>query len=124
MNWNYLFKHWFGTLLIAPIIAHIIAFINNDYNQIFAFLEYYLLFLIFGLFFSTPTYMFYGFLYWFLSMKEINTNYSKLILIAFAIVGIVITFWLIGGTFSFKGALSYSLSSIVTGLIFKLNYKK
>ena len=57
-------------------------------------------------------------------MKEINTNYSKLILIAFAIVGIVITFWLIGGTFSFKGALSYSLSSIVTGLIFKLNYKK
>lgn len=124
MNWTYLFKHWFGTLLIAPIIAQVIELIITKNNQIFSFSESYLLFLIFGLFFSIPTYLLYIFLYYFLIQKNINTVCSKIILISFAVSGIIITFWIIGGTFSFKGALSYSLSSIVTGLIFKINYKQ
>lgn len=123
MNWGYLFKHWFGTLILAPLIGQIIEHFTNNSNQIFDYFETYILFLIFGLFFSTPTYLLYSLIYWFLGQKNINKKYAKIILILFAIAGIIITFGSIGGSFGYKGTLIYSLSSIITGLFLKLNLK-
>lgn len=124
MNWSYLFKHWFGTILLGPIIGQIIEIFLNQNNKIFDFLEYYIFFILFGLLFSSPTYIIYGILYWILANKKIDYNYSKFILIFFVNAGIIITFFSINGFSTYQGILSYCLASIITGLFFKLNFKR
>jgi len=122
MNWNYLFRHWFSTLLFVPIIFQFLE--NWDLNQLTAigFLELFPAFLTLGLFFSIPTYILYSILYYYLA--QLNFKFSKLILILFSIVGIVITASIIGGTMMPNVSLAYCLSSIITGLFFKLNFEK
>jgi hypothetical protein len=124
MNWSYLFKHWFGTLIMAPIIAQIIDLLMNKNNQILNFFESFPLFLLFGLFFSTPTYLLYSILFYYLNYKNIKNVFAKIILISFALLGITITFWLISGTLIYNGILIYCISSIITGTIFKLKNEK
>lgn len=124
MNWSYLFKHWFGTLIMAPIIAQIIDLLMNKNNQILNFHESFPLFLLFGLFFSTPTYLLYSILFYYLKYKNIKNVYAKIILISFALLGIIITFWLISGTLIYNGILIYCISSIITGTIFKIKNEK
>ncbi len=124
MNWSYLFKHWFGTLIMAPIIAQIIDLLMNKNNQILNFYESFSLFLLFGLFFSTPTYLLYSILFYYLKYKNIKNVYAKIILISFALLGIIITFWLISGTLIYNGILIYCISSIITGTIFKIKNEK
>ena len=123
MNWSYLFKHWFGTLLIAPLIVQIIVFANRVDNLLFDFFEYYFLFVLFGFFFSIPTYLLYALLYWYLAKVNLDDWEIKAILIFFAVAGIIITFSSIAGSMSEEGIISYSISSILTGIIFKLNFK-
>ena len=124
MNWSYLFKHWFGTLIMAPIIAQIIDLLMNKNNQILNFYESFPLFFLFGLFFSTPTYLLYSILFYYLKYKNIKYVYAKIILISFALLGIIITFWLISGTLIYNGILIYCISSIITGTIFKIKNEK
>jgi hypothetical protein len=124
MDWSYLFKHWFGTLIMAPIIAQIIDLLMNKNNQILNFYESFPLFILFGLFFSTPTYLLYSILFYYLKYKNIKNVYAKIILISFALLGIIITFWLISGTLIYNGILIYCISSIITGTIFKIKTEK
>lgn len=125
MNWSYLFKHWFATLLLAPIVAQIIVlFAGGGSHSLFGFFETYFLFVFFGLFFSTPTYFLYAYLFSFLKKKNTCLPLAKMILIAFAVSGIIITFWSIGGSWSHNEMLSYGASSIISGLYFKLNRKQ
>ncbi len=123
MNWSYLFKHWFGTLLLGPIVGQIIIILTNQENQVFDFLEFYIFYLLFGLFFSSPTYILYAILYWILSSKDISKNYSKSILISFASIGIIITFLTLNGMSTFQGIISYMIPSLFLGLFLKLNFK-
>lgn len=123
MNWNYLLKHWFSTLFLTPIIYQIAA--NwNDLNQlkIIYFLELFPPFLILGFLLSVPTYILYSILYYYLA--QIKFKYPKPILILFSLLGIVVTASIIKGTMMPNVSLSYCLSSIITGLFFKLNFKK
>lgn len=124
MNWNYLFKHWLFTLLLGPVVSQIIMYVNevNPY-KIVDLLSVYPLSLIFGLFFSIPTYILYGFLYYFLAKYNINLKFSKALLILLAVSGIIITTELIKGSMVLDIAISYSISSVITGLLLKLKFK-
>lgn len=125
MNWSYLFKHWFGTLLIGPIVSQIMMYFTVlNPHKIVGLLEVFPLSLIFSLIFSSPTYFFYGILYYFLAKSNINSIFSKIILISFAVFGVITTTQIIRGNMMEEIALSYSISSIITGLFFKLNFKK
>lgn len=126
MKWDYLFKHWFGTLLLGPVISQIITYSFNGFNHqiVVGLLEVYPLSLFFGLIFSTHTYILYSFLYRFLGQKNSNEYYAKLILIAFAVSGVIITTIIIKGSMMKDIAWSYSISSIISGFIFKLNFKE
>ena len=123
MRWSYLVKHWFSTLFIGPAIAQIMLLVDSIDNLLFGFFEYYFLFIIFGIFFSTPTYLVYSLLYWYLAKKNLDEWKAKVILIFVAITGIVMTFSAIGGSVSDYGIISYSISSLLTGIFFKLNFK-
>lgn len=124
INWQYLFKHWIFTLLLGPVISQVIVyFYILDPHQIIGLLEIYPITFLLSLVFSIPTYLFCSFIYAFLAKRDINYNLSKAILILIPIIGIFTTAAIIKGTAWLDIALSYSISSFITGLIFKLNFK-
>lgn len=124
INWGYLFKNWIFTILIGPVISQIIAFIPF-FNQILGinFLGSYPIVLIFTFAFSIPTYTVFAFVYYHVSEKDFSILYTKAILISVSVIGISITSSFITGVLGFFFALSYSISSIMFGLIFNLDFK-
>lgn len=125
MNWSYLFKHWFGTLLLAPVISQITMYIYEfDPYKIVGLLEVYPISLMFGLFFSTPTYILYAVLYRYLAKNKVNIIFSKIILIIVAVIGVFTTTSIIKGNMMQDIAVSYSIASVIVGIIFKLNFKQ
>ena len=124
INWQYLFKHWIFTLLLGPVISQVIMyFYILDPHKIVGLLEIYPIAFLFSLVFSIPTYLFCSFIYAFLANRIISNNLSKAILILIPIIGIFTTAAIIKGTAWLDIALSYSISSLITGLIFKLHFK-
>jgi membrane protein YdbS with pleckstrin-like domain len=123
-DWIFLFKHWFFTLLIGPIISQLLMYITVLHpNKIVSLLEVFPIALIFSLFFSIPTYVIYAFVYYYFSKKDFPFLFAKCILILIAVTGIFITSSLMRGFMWFDIAISYSVSSILIGLFFKLNFK-
>ncbi|CAD0005677.1 hypothetical protein [Flavobacterium salmonis] len=123
-DWSYLFKHWIFNLLIGPVVSQIIAFIPVlGFNLSFGLLEFYPVVLIASLIFSIPTYIVYAFVYYYFSTKDLPILFSKAILILITAIGVFITTAFIGGTLSHFIAISYLISSIITGSIFNLNFK-
>lgn len=125
IDWSYLFKHWIFSLLLGPVISQIIAFIPIFYHgQAIGLLEFFPIVFIISLIFSIPTYIVYAFVYNYLSTKDLPILYSKTILNSIPIIGVFITTAFIGGTLSYFIAVSYSISSIIIGVIFNLNFQE
>lgn len=124
MNFSYLFKHWFATLTLAPIISEIINLLfTPNSNKILGLLEVYPITVIFGFIFSVPTYIIYFLVYYFLGIKNINIKTSKLILITLAVIGIIVSFSITFNNREPEITIAYILSSIISGIIFKLSFK-
>jgi len=123
MNWSYLFKHWFGTITIAPFVFELFSLINKSSNRVVGLIEVYPITFIFSLIFSTPTYLVYGLIYYFLAKKEISIKYSKMILLLFTTLGILITFHIVFNAREIFISISYVVTSIILGLILKLKFK-
>lgn len=123
MNWSYLFKHWFGTLLFAPFVFELFCIISERSNSVVGLIEVYPITFIFSLIFSAPTYILYGIIYFYLSKKEIAIKYSKTILILFTSLSILITFHIVFNARELYISFAYTITSIILGIIFKLNFK-
>jgi hypothetical protein len=124
-DWSYLFKHWIFTLLLGPVISQIIAFIPIFYpSQAVGLLAMFPILFIASLIFSIPTYIVYAFVYYYFSNKDLPILISKAILISISVICIFITTALIDGTLWIFIASSYSISSVISGLIFNLNFKE
>jgi hypothetical protein len=120
MNWSYLIKHWIGTIFISPFVFELFCIFNRNLKSVIGLVEVYPITIIFSLIFSTPTHVLYGFLYYFLGKKNINLKFSKLILILFYALGIIISFALIFGIDEVELISAYLSTSIFIGLVFKL----
>lgn len=92
MNWLYLIKHWFSTLLIAPILSDVINYYYTDIETLFNLTTVYPITVIFGLFFSLPTYFIIGLTYYALNKKGVNSNNIKLFILIVCSIGIIISF--------------------------------
>lgn len=114
MQWSYLFKHWFATLLIPLFLTKLL------YDSS---IELLIITLIVGLVFSLPTYAFYALIFHSLQEETVSITRKKIILIGISVIGIVITFALISGdvrvVFTYD-TLIYTLTSLITGIFFKL----
>lgn len=124
MNWNYLFKHWFGTLFLAPFVFELFYIISGSSNTIVGLIEVYPITIIFSLIFSVPTYIIYGIIYYYLAKKEIGINHSKTVLILFTSISILVTFYVVFNARELYTSFAYAITSIVIGIFFKLNFKK
>lgn len=123
-DWIFLFKHWIFTLLLGPVISQLIMYIIVLHpNKIVGLLEVFPLAFIFSLLFSIPTYIIYASAYNYFSKKDLPILLSKFILISIVVSSIFITSYLIKGYMWLDIAISYSISSIISGLFFKLNFK-
>lgn len=123
IDWSYLFKQWIFSLIIGPVISQIIAFIPVFHpSQAVGLLEIFPVVFIVSLIFSAPTYIVYAFVYNYLAKKDFPILYSKVTLISIPVIGVFITTAFIGGTLWYFIAVSYSISSIICGLLFNLNF--
>ena len=122
MDWNYLFRHWIGTLLISPFVCSLVYyfFVPNS-NNIVGLVEVYPITILFSLFFSAPTYLFVGLLLYFLIKMNISNRNSKLIFISIITLCILFTFHIVFDNREFIISVSYAISSIFLGRF--LNYK-
>ena len=121
MNWSYLLKHWFSTLLFAPIISDIINYFFKDTHTLFNLTSVYPITVIFGLFFSLPTYIILGITYYILDKKSVKPLYIKPILLSFCTIGIIISFYIIFNNREENIALAYLVTSIFFGFIYKIS---
>ena len=120
MNRSYLIKHWFSTLLVAPIITDILNYDYTDTHTLFNLTSVYPITVIFGLFFSLPTYIILWITYYLLDKKGIKPLYIKCILQSLCTFGITISFFIVFNNREEKIALSYSITSIFFGIIYKI----
>jgi len=121
MQWNYLFKHWFVTLLIALFLSDLLLHINPANNKIDGLVNGYFVVVYMSFIFPLPTYIIYTAVFNYLKKKRFSIIFSKRILIVIAVVGVFITFTL-GFPFMyyFPATLGYILISLFTGIFFKL----
>lgn len=123
MSFNYPLKHWLTSLAIGPLIMIIYdtvisAKLMNDA------IGMYFLFLLYGVFFSLPTLILYLFLYSRVVNTQTSNLVSKTILNFLGVVGIVVTFLLIGGSMSQILTLSYSGALIFGSLLYNIRPKQ
>ena len=125
MNWNYLFKHWFSTIVFTPILIEILEYLESkNYASIDESLLLYFLMLVFGFIFSIPTYIIYSIVYYILAKKNINNYTSKLLLITITVVGILGSFYIFFNNREPKIGLQYIAISIFFGCLMPLKFKK
>lgn len=80
--------------------------------------------LAFSLLFSIPTFLVYALCFLVLKRNRAKNIISKLILISISVVGIGVTMFLMNGSMGKNIVMSYSITSIVIGLILKLDKAK
>ena len=125
MSRTYLIGHWVLTLLLAPFTSQIIEYIvGKSPHQIVGLLEVYPITLLFGIIFSLPTFLIYLTSFYYLSKHNLNFAISKLILIAISVLGVFITQTIIKGSMSKDIIISYSITTIIVGLMLKLKSNK
>jgi hypothetical protein len=121
MNRAYLIGHWVLTLVIAPLTSQVIDYLyGTNPHQVVGLLEVYPITLLFSIVFSLPTFLIYLTCFYFLSKQKTNLRVSKFILIAVSVLGIYITQTIIKGTLSQDIIISYSVTTIIVGLILRL----
>jgi len=124
MDRSYLFKHWLTTLIFSPFLPTVYDLLFNPVEgESLGLLDLYPIILIFSFVLSIPTLIVYYFVFSFLIMRQANPVSTKLILITVAIIGIAITFLTIGGSMEMTLISSFSLSTIITGVLIRIKSK-
>ncbi len=93
-------------------------------NRVIGLVEIYPITFIFSLIFSIPTYIIYGFIYYFLARNEVSIMKSKIILLLFTVLSILLTFHIVFNARELTISISYAVTSIILGIYFKLNFKE
>lgn len=123
MDTFYPVKHWLVTLAIGPIVVALYEYMLSNDNSLFTVLELYPIFLIMSFIFSMPMLFIHYLLFISLVRTTLPTLAIKSILNMVTIIGILITFYLIGGSARHSYSLSYSIAVIVCSWPIKISKK-
>ncbi|TDQ79055.1 hypothetical protein [Sphingobacterium yanglingense] len=121
MDWGYIFKHWIGTLLLAPIFAQIIkdtGIIHRD-KTIGLFEMFPEAFQV-GMMLSLPTLLLYLFVYHIAAESTLKTIWVKLIVILWTTIGISLTLYLLDAGLILPLGSYYIIASVICGLLLKI----
>ena len=108
-------------VLIGPILLFIFSFFffSSDFDLLSSFFGIMVLILT-GLIYSIPTFLFCLVTYKILSLKFRSAIFIKIIFNIISVIGISITFSILGGSFAFRYSIVYSASVIISSLLFKI----
>lgn len=121
MRWSYIFKHWGSTLLLGTTILTLVSgFKFLSPSEIGNALAWFVIYLIFSIIYSIPTLIIYLLVFYGLNNRNIDSKWIKFILITITITGITLTTLLIDFSSLKNLTIYYSLSSLVTGILFKI----
>ena len=120
MNSSFLIKHWFSKLIVAPIISDLINYCYTEIQTFSNLTSVYLITVLFGMFFSLPTYIILGITYYILDKKNVKHLYIKPILLSLCTIGIILSFYIIFNNREENTVLAYLLTSIFFGMIYKI----
>ena len=111
----YILKVWFSTILFTPLFLFLfwVIILRKDKKEIFDAFDIYWLFVVLGLFFSIPTIVIFGYLYRYLSKRNLKMLEIKTYLCMFSIFGVFTTFYLLEKSF---------VSSNINQLLFPISY--
>jgi hypothetical protein len=119
INLNYPLLVWMSTLIVSPLLWIFYSEIKNG-GDVFSFLKSLPAFYTLGLMFSLPTFGLFALVYIYISKKTLSDIVGKVILFLVVILGITLTFYIIGGDVVEELALFYSISAAMAIIIFKV----
>jgi len=118
MRWSYYFKNWITTLLLGTLFLMVVIGFNSS---IFTFsIDLYLFSLLFSAGFSIPTYTILAIVFNYFDDLEIDIKTVKVILISITVLGVIFTQLVAFKELNFEVSISYSLSALISGILFKL----
>lgn len=117
-KWSYLFKHWFGTLLISSLLFSLFQFISEPYHS--DILGEIIFYLFFSTIFSLPVFAIYTLLFIILNQLNTPTPIAKIILISTTIIGVFVTNYVIWKTSGIIMEIFYALTALLIGIFLKL----
>jgi len=124
MDNTYPLKQWLITLAVSPLLLAVYEYFFSSSASAADYIKLYTLFLLFGITYSLPVFAIY-YLSFFLLSKRVKSPLSmKIILNIIAIVGVYITFKILGGTLTPSLSITYIVAIFVSSLILKISIKK
>ncbi len=119
INLNYPLIVWMSALIVSPLLWIFYSEIKNG-GDVFSFLKSLPAFYTLGLMFSLPTFGLFELVYIYISKKALSDIVGKVILFLVVILGIALTFYIIGCYLVKELALFYSISAAMAIIIFKV----
>ena len=119
INLNYPLIVWMSALIVSPLLWIFYSEIKNG-GDVFSFLKSLPAFYTLGLMFSLPTFGLFALVYIYISKKGLSDIVGKVILFLVVILGIALTFYIIGGYLVKELALFYSISAAMAIIFFKV----
>lgn len=119
INLNYPLLVWVSTLIASPLLWIFYSVIING-GDVFSFLKSLPAFYTLGLMFSLPTFGLFALVYNYIRKKRLRDIVGKVILFLVVILGIALTFYIIGGYLVEELALFYSISAAMAIIILKV----
>ena len=121
MKQSFLIKHWFFTLIVGPFLTPLYNFFfMPGENLISGLLELYPIALILSAVLSLPALFLNYLVFILLKKKNVNLRLSKIILIAFVLLAIMVMTILMKGSQAKEIAFTYSVAAIITGYFIEL----
>lgn len=121
MRWSYVFRHWGSTLLLGTMILTLVSgFKFLSPSDIGNALAWFTIYLMFSIIYSIPTLIIYLLVFYRLINRKIDPKWIKFILILITITGITLTTLLIDFSSLKNLTIYYSISSLVTGILFRI----
>lgn len=121
MKWSYAISHWLLTLLLAPFTSELIKYLFlKDSHLIAGLLEVYPITLLFSFIFSIPAFIAYLITFIYLNKSKYFIRLKKIILIAIAVLGIIVTMLILYRNKEPEIIIAYSITCLITGLILPL----
>ena len=127
MKWSYFFKLWITTLLLGSLIMLIYQIIFLNFTSWSEAGGLYIFNVFWSTAFSIPMFLIIAIIFFYLDFKKVEIKIARLIIISATVLGIILTLLLRAKELNssiFVVLLIYSLSAIISGMIFKLKRKE
>lgn len=121
MDWGYIFKHWIGTLVLAPILSQIGKDMGlGNPHEVGTLFEIFPITLSASTTLSLPTLLFYLFVYHIAERSTLKMIWVKLIVILWTTIGICLTLYLLDPWLILSIGSYYIIANSICGLLLKM----